>query len=130
MQGRNRRRTMAAIAVLGLVSVAGPALADVKVCVAASEKGQQARAAGKLREAHDQFVVCGADACPTLVRKDCVQWNGEISQSRPTVVFAARDKQGKDFFDVTVVMDGEVLVRKLDGKPVTIDPGKHVFRFE
>ena len=124
------QRIVAGALGIALTVVALPALADVKACIGASEKGQQARAAGKLREAHEQFLVCGVDACPALVRKDCVQWNAELAQSMPTVVFAARDRQGKDFFDVTVAMDGEILVKKLDGKPIPVDPGKHVFRFE
>jgi hypothetical protein len=48
----------------------------------------------------------------------------------PTVVFGAHDKQNRDLFDVEVSMDGEPLVKKLDGKSVTVDPGKHTFRFE
>lgn len=103
---------------------------DVQACVTASEKGQRARAAGKLREARDQFLVCGADACPALVRKDCAQWQGELAASMPTVVFGAKDKHGRDLFDVTVSMDGEVLQKKLDGKSVAVDPGPHTFTFE
>jgi hypothetical protein len=122
-------RLVGAMVFAGLLAPA-PAHADVQSCVAASEKGQRARASGKLREAREQFVVCGADSCPALVRKDCIHWNGEIAASLPTVVFGAHDHQGRDLFDVTVSMDGEVLVKKLDGKSVTIDPGKHTFRFE
>lgn len=106
------------------------ARADVKACVAASEAGQHARAAGKLREAQAQFHACGDASCPAIVRRDCQQWRSEITQSMPSVVFAARDKAGKDLFDVAVSMDGETLVTKLDGNPVSVDPGKHVFRFE
>src|SRR5439155_8312448 len=32
-------------------------------------------------------------------------------------------------FDVTVTMDGAVVATQLDGKPIDIDPGAHVFRF-
>lgn len=103
---------------------------DVDACLAASERGQRARAAGKLREARDQFLVCSADACPALVRKDCGQWQGELAASMPTVVFGAKDKQGRDLFDVSVAMDGQPLQKKLDGKSVSVDPGPHTFTFE
>lgn len=103
---------------------------DVQACLTASEKGQRSRAAGKLREAREQFLLCGADGCPALVRKDCGQWHAEVVATLPSVVFGAKDAKGRDLFDVTVQMDGEVLVRKLDGKAVQVDPGPHVFRFD
>lgn len=104
--------------------------ADVQTCINASEKGQRARGAGKLREARDLFQVCANDACPAMVRRDCVQWQQEIATTLPTVVFGAKDKQGRDLIDVTVSMDGEVLLTKLDGKSVPVDPGAHTFKFE
>ena len=103
---------------------------DVQACLAASEKGQRARGAGKLREARDSFLVCGGEGCPAIVRRDCAQWQGDIVNMLPGVVFGAKDKQGRDLFDVTVSMDGEMLVKKLDGKSVIIDPGPHTFKFE
>jgi hypothetical protein len=106
------------------------ATGDVQACLNASEKGQRARTAGKMREAHEHFLICGGEGCPTIVRKDCSQWNSELAATIPTVVFGARDKAGRDLFDVTVSMDGEVLVKKLDGKAVSVDPGPHTFRFE
>ncbi len=112
---------------LPAVANAGP---DVQACLSASEKGQKARSAGRLREAHEHFLVCGAEGCPALVKNDCVNWNADLLRSMPSVVFGARDKAGRDLFDVTVSMDGEVLVKKLDGKAVSVDPGPHTFRFE
>ncbi|MBX3222787.1 MAG: hypothetical protein KF795_19900 [Labilithrix sp.] len=106
------------------------ASADVQACLSASEKGQRARTAGRLREAREQFIVCEAEGCPAIVRRDCAQWNSELAQTLPTVVFGARDREGRDLFDVTVSMDGETIVSKLDGKSITVDPGKHTFRFE
>src|SRR5262249_17034964 len=48
----------------------------------------------------------------------------------PSLVFAARDARGSDIFDVGVVLDGKRLVERLDGRPVEVDPGQHVVRFE
>lgn len=116
--------------VLASTLVSLEATADVQSCLAASEKGQRARGAGKLREARDLFLVCGNEGCPSVVRKDCAQWQGEVIGMLPSVVFGAKDKSGRDLFDVTVSMDGELLVKKLDGKSVTVDPGPHTFKFE
>lgn len=115
---------------LATVTAVVPVWADVQACLAASEKGQRARAAGRLREARESFIVCGAETCPSLVRRDCAQWSSEIAPTIPTVVFGAHDKAGRDFFDVTVSMDGEVVVKKLDGKSIAVDPGKHTLRFD
>ncbi|OJY17386.1 MAG: hypothetical protein BGO98_00335 [Myxococcales bacterium 68-20] len=123
-------RLLAGSFAFGVLLTATDVSADVQACLAASEQGQHARAAGKLREAREHFVVCGGAGCPALVRQDCAQWNSELAQALPTVVFGARDEQGRDLFDVLVSMDGETIVKKLDGKAVTVDPGKHTFRFE
>ena len=126
----NVRACLAASVVLVSTLASLPASADVQACLAASEKGQRARSAGRLREARDQFLVCGTEGCPAMVRRDCAQWQGEVVGALPSVVFGAKDKQGRDLFDVTVSMDGEILVRKLDGKSVNVDPGPHTFKFE
>jgi hypothetical protein len=104
--------------------------ADVQACLAASEKGQRARGTGKLREARESFLVCQNEGCPAIVRRDCAQWTGELTQALPTIVFGAKDKAGRDLFDVTVSIDGEVLTKKLDGKAIFVDPGPHTFKFE
>src|SRR5882762_600347 len=97
-------RTLMAFAIgAALATTAAEAGAtDVQACLSASEKGQNARKAGKLREARENFLVCGSTSCPALVRHDCAQWNSELASSFPTVVFGAHDKSGRDLFDVTV----------------------------
>jgi hypothetical protein len=124
------RSIAAAGVVLASVVTSSFAHADVRACIEASEKGQKARKEGRLREAREHFVICQADACPAIVRHDCAQWTSEVAQVLPTIVLGAKDGKGRDLFDVTVSMDGEPLVKKLDGKAVTVDPGKHTFKFE
>lgn len=103
---------------------------DVQACLASSEKGQRARANGKLREARESFLVCGNETCPAIVRRDCAQWTSELTTALPTVVFGAKDKAGRDLFDVNVSVDGETIATKLDGKAVYVDPGRHTFKLE
>ena len=115
----------------GLVMASRRASAtDVQACLNASDKGQRVKAEGKLREARAQFQICTNEGCPTIVRRDCSQWLNDINALMPSVVFGAKDKAGRDLFDVAVSMDGEVLVKKLDGKSVLVDPGPHTFSFQ
>ncbi|MBL8611745.1 MAG: hypothetical protein JNL38_30660 [Myxococcales bacterium] len=115
-----------------LVAVAaGEARADDKAaCLAASEKAQQLRNAGKLSAARAELTVCGRPECPAVVRQDCATWMNEIIASSPSVVFDAKDGKGKDLVDVRVFVDDKQVADQIDGKPIQLDPGQHVFRFE
>jgi hypothetical protein len=129
------RRALAMTAVLTLGSLLpgseGQARADDKNrCISASEQGQQLRDSGKYKAARDAFAQCARDACPTIVRRDCTRWQSDLAQLWPSVVFGAKDPKGNDLSTVSVAVDGEPIVTALDGKPVQIDPGQHVFRFE
>lgn len=115
---------------LGAFVAPRPALADVKSCVAAHEKGQQARAAGRLRDARDQFLICAADSCPGAVRTDCAKWADDLANRLPSLVLGAKDRSGRDLIDVRVTLDGSPLAEKLDGKSIVVDPGAHSLRFE
>lgn len=120
-----------ALSVLALAALAPlRASADVQACLGASEKGQRARTAGKLREAREQFLVCSSEGCPAMVRRDCAQWQGEVIATLPSIVLGAKDRAGRDLFDVSVSIDGEPLAKKLDGKSISVDPGPHTFKFE
>ena len=98
--------------------------------MSAYETGQQARRQAQLRRARQLFLVCARPECPLAVQRDCVQWNTEVEASLPSVVPSARDAQGKDLSAVRVLVDGEVLLDRLDGRAVSVDPGAHEFRFE
>lgn len=117
---------------IALVALAaGDARADDKAtCLAASEKAQQLRNAGKLSAARAELTICGRPECPAVVRQDCATWMNEIIASSPSVVFDAKDGKGKDLVDVRVFVDDKQAADQIDGKPVQLDPGQHVFRFE
>lgn len=125
-----RFATSSAVA-LAIASSVTTARADARTeCVAASEKAQRARNAGKLSEARDQLAVCGRTECPKLVQQDCTQWMSEVLAILPSVVPGAKDRRGRDLVDVRVSVDGQVVTESLDGKPLLVDPGVHVFKFE
>lgn len=126
-----RRTALALLASATLSAVAPLARADDKqACLAASEKAQQLRNAGKLTEAREQLSICGRAECPKLIQTDCTQWMREVLDVIPTVVPAAKDRRGRDIVDVRVSIDGKVAAESLDGKPIAVDPGVHTFKFE
>lgn len=98
-------------------------------CYAEYENAQVARQAGRLRDARAALVVCSNTACPAAVQTDCVTWLDQVTKSLPTVVFVARVNQ-RDDVGVSVFMDGQPIVTRLDGKALAVDPGPHTFRFE
>lgn len=125
-----RFATTSAIA-LACIAAVMPARADERAqCVAASEKAQQLRNAGKLSEAREQLVVCGRAECPKLIQQDCTQWMSEVLGMLPSVVPGAKDRRGRDIVDVKVSVDGKPVTDTLDGKPLPIDPGVHILKFE
>jgi hypothetical protein len=101
----------------------------VAECLSASDRATALKSEGRYRAARKSFLTCVADSCPSVVRRDCVTSLTELDQLQPSFVFDVRDERGADMSEVRVSMDGEPLVEKLDGKPVNVDVGPHVFTF-
>jgi hypothetical protein len=116
-----------------LVACGLPAAAraeDEKVaCVAAAEKAQSLRSAGKLVEARNEVIACSRPECPAIVRTDCIHWLDDLERRVPTIVFRATDAGGRDVSGVTVDADGVRVANLLDGRAIPVDPGSHTFRF-
>ena len=130
LESMRRAAVLLAVVAMAALSTAHARADDKQQCLAASDQGQQMRDDGKYRRAREAFAACARDACPALVRRDCVKWLADLEQSSPSIVVGAKDDKGGDLVDVTVLVDGAPLVTKLDGKPVLVDPGAHVLRFE
>jgi hypothetical protein len=122
-----RRRASCLLLVVGAMfpgppAAAQPAPAPAKPtkqqCVAANESAQDLQNAGKLRDAEAQLQTCTNTACPGAVREDCAERLGQVHAAIPTVVFLLRDSDGVDVGPSAV-----------DGTPLAIDPGDHVFTF-
>src|SRR5215467_3666364 len=99
-------------------------------CIHASSAGQEAKKSGKLAEAARELALCSQASCPAPVRRDCARWVEEVELATPTVVFAATDAQGRDRGDVRVFVDGAKVLDRLDGRPLSMDPGSHTVRYE
>jgi hypothetical protein len=108
----------------------GVASDETDGCFRAVDSGQHLRASRKLVAAKDQFIQCARQVCPTPVRKDCAEWLSEVETSVPSIVLGAKDARGADVLDVRVSVDGALLVERLDGGSIPVDPGPHVFHFE
>jgi hypothetical protein len=103
--------------------------ADKQRCASSHLDGQKQRKSGHLRAAQASFVVCGAERCPNVVRKDCVDWLAQVEVLVPRLVIEAHDATGTPTADVRVEMDGELLAERLTGIALSADPGQHRFRF-
>jgi hypothetical protein len=99
-------------------------------CTDASSQGQIQRDAHKLVEARNQFILCAKRECPGVVRKDCTTWLEQVQASVPTVVPIALDAAGNSLPAVKVSIDGKLLVDKIDGRAVEVNPGTYTFTFE
>jgi hypothetical protein len=111
--------------------VATAAFADDKAaCLDAAAKGQRFKDTHKLVEAREQLRVCAAAACPAVVQSDCANWLAEVEKALPTVVVTAKSGAGADLVDVTVTVDGQPIVSKLDGQAIPMNAGPHTFHFE
>lgn len=120
---------LAAASALAFALVATPAKAD-PACISAYEQTQTLRKDGKLSAAKAQAVICARDSCPALLTRDCSRWLAELEVAIPTVVLDARTPAGGLRADVRVKLDGAPLAEKIDGKPLIVEPGSHVFVFE
>ncbi len=129
---RGLRRAGAGLTLLGAVAAREPAaFADMtkQECVEANAAGQDLVHDGKLAAARAQLQSCASPSCPARVRGDCAQRLDDVDKREPAIVFEMKDPAGDDVTDVSVAMDGAALTGKLDGRPLSLDPGEHVFVF-
>jgi hypothetical protein len=122
-------------AALGLAFAFAPGRATAagitkEECIEANTKSQDLRSEGKLAEAGEQLRRCVNPACPRLVRNDCTRRLDDLEKAQPSLVFDVKDAKEGDVIDVHVSVDGQPLVDHLDGSPLKVDPGAHVFTFE
>jgi hypothetical protein len=132
---RSRLALTTLVAAGALATLAAPAVAfadggEKAACIAASDEAQQLKLDGKLTLARTRLLACARAECPAIVKQDCGQWLAEVDAALPTVVFGARDADGRDLFAVRVLEDGVMVADHLDGRALPVDPGPHLFRFE
>lgn len=102
---------------------------DAATCASAAESSQTLRGTAHLTLARQQLLACARDTCPRIVRHDCLRWLTEVDAALPSVVFRAHGVDGTDRTDVQVLVDGRRVTDRLDGIPLSMDPGAHVVRY-
>jgi hypothetical protein len=125
-----RARAFALMPFALLLSGATARAADSEACADAAERAQVLRDQQKLVAARQLLVSCSRDSCPAVVRRDCIDWLGEVEARLPRIVPIARDASGADLTEVRVSVDDATLADRIDGRSLAVDPGEHVVRFE
>jgi len=100
------------------------------VCTRSFSLAQDERAAGKLLRARQQLRLCADVSCPEAITGKCVPWLGEVEEAISTVVLSVIDDAGHDVSDVRVLVDGELVLERLEGRALELDPGQHSLRIE
>jgi hypothetical protein len=120
---------------LGCLLIALPAAGqdaadpDLQSCITLHEQAQVDKKQGRLRQAQASLRGCARPACPMAIQADCYHWLEQVIDAIPTVVFSAEADSG-DVTDIAVYANEELVARRLDGKPVELDPGIYQLRFE
>jgi len=98
-------------------------------CANAFEQAQRERNASHFSAATREALSCAKPTCGEALFDECTKLYSELQQATPSVVFGARDSDGKELLAVRVSLDGKPLLQQLDGKAVPLDPGNHAFSF-
>jgi hypothetical protein len=98
-------------------------------CVDAHADSQVKAKQSELKSARERALVCANDACPSIVRSECLEMVDRLGPRIPSVVIAVIDARGDDLVAVSVDIDGERALEQLGGQGVDVDPGPHTFVF-
>jgi hypothetical protein len=125
------RRFVACASFLAAAAVVPDAAADMTKdqCIDANTQAQMLRRDGKLAASLAQLQRCGSPSCPDIIRDDCTRRIDEVQRAQPSVIFSAKDGEGRDLVDVKVTVDGQPLADRLEGKGLIVDPGARSFTF-
>jgi hypothetical protein len=107
---------------------------EADACFTAAERAQPLVKQKRLREARAELEVCARDVCPQIARTDCRDWLADVARGQPSIVIAAHEvnesQNTRDVYGARAIIDGAIVVDKVDPKPIAIDPGLHRLRLE
>lgn len=98
------------------------------LCLNDHRRGQQLERSGRLLEAARFYRNCLHPACSPLLREDCGGRLSTVEAQTPTVILAPQN-DGKDLVDVAVYDGEQLLVDRIGGLAITLDPGPHLLKF-
>jgi hypothetical protein len=101
----------------------------VDECIVAAERAQRLHVEGSWLSARAAALACARDACPQVVRKDCLELFTRLEHDVPSIVVVARDGDGQDVSDVRLFLDDAPVTENLSGRPLDVDPGEHRLRW-
>ncbi len=107
-----------------------PAADKKEACLSSYESAQRLKKAGKLRATRAELAICMDAACPEFVRTECTKWMEDVERDTPTITISAKDQAGNATDAVRVSIDGQLVVERLDGRAIAVDPGPHDVRYE
>lgn len=120
-------------ALLAADDESAPLASATPACLAGHEEGQLLLNKGRLRDAAAAFLRCTDDACPAAVRADCIALRERVATTQPTIVVSARRGSGAtatDVVDARLLIDGQLMTNRLDGRVLAVDPGPHALRID
>jgi hypothetical protein len=108
--------------------------AEADACFTAAERAQPLMKEQRLREARAELEMCARDVCPRVARTDCRGWLADVAGRQPSIVIAAQELnpqgEARDLTGVRAIIDGGIVLDKVDATPVPLDPGKHRIHVE
>jgi hypothetical protein len=117
------------LASLGSTSMADARPKAKSTCATAFEQAQEKQQRGRLVEARGRLIGCLQRSCGPIVQRECMAFLEQVRHELPSVVLSLTDGSGNVLNDVSVEVDGALLVDRLDGRAVDVDPGAHTFVF-
>jgi hypothetical protein len=99
-------------------------------CLAANEQSIALEKDRHLQSARKQAVSCASSTCPAEVREECARRVSRLSDAVPTLVLDVKDDRGNDVTTAVVKIDDAVVAERIDGSPLTIDPGDHALEVD
>jgi hypothetical protein len=102
-------------------------------CMTAFKTAQQHEQSGRLVEASQLFLSCEDETCGSPLWEECAASASRLRAYMPSIVPLVVDDLGQpraDVLDVRVKMDGALLISRLDGRALPVDPGTHEFSFD
>ncbi len=100
-----------------------------RACLAQHDAAPVLTRADMLTEARAALAACSKGACPVAIRAECAESFEALTASIPSVIVSATSHD-QDEDRVRVIVDGEVVPLRRDGRPLEFNPGLHRFRFE
>lgn len=100
---------------------------STQACLDAYQATQELRLDGRLLRARASAMSCAQESCPAAVRSGCTKWLRELIDEQPSLTILAHEGD-RDISEAVVYIDGQRASDTLTGRPIEVDPGRHVVK--